>query len=113
MIFTSNEIQRLFGIIDFRLAKIVADVLGVEQLTPEDKILLEKNKVEWRKELGKISPYYQSYLFGKLSGVLSPSQLRSIDYSDFSKYIDKKQFKTLSIAEKRCLMLLLLELILI
>lgn len=100
MIFTPNEIQRLFGIIDFRLAKIVADVLGVEQLTPEDKILLEKNKVEWRKELGKISPYYQSYLFGKLSGVLSPSQLRSIDYSDFSKYIDKKQFKTLSIAEK-------------
>lgn len=49
MIFTSNEIQRLFGIIDFRLAKIVADVLGVEQLTPEDKILLEKIKLNGEK----------------------------------------------------------------
>lgn len=100
MIFTPNEIQRLFGIIDFRLAKIIADVLGVNQLTPEDKILLERNNVEWRKELGKISPYYQSYLFGKLSGVLSPSQLQSIDYNDFSQYIERKQFKTLSNTEK-------------
>lgn len=100
MIFTPNEIQRLFGIIDFRLAKIIADVLGVNQLTPEDKILLERNKVEWRKELGKVSPYYQAYLFGKLSGVLSPSQLQSIDYNDFSQYIERKQFKTLSNTEK-------------
>ena len=100
MIFTPEDIQQLFSIIDFRLAKIVADVLGVGVLTPEDKDLLIKNGYNWKNDLHKIPPYYQSFLFGRLSSVLSPSQLKSLDYQDFSLFIDKKQFKTLSTHEK-------------
>jgi hypothetical protein len=100
MIFSPEDIQQLFSIVDFRLAKIVADVLGVGLLTPEDKDLLIKNRYNWKNELHKIPPYYQSFLFGRLSSVLSPSQLRSLDYHDFSLFIDKKQFKTLSTHEK-------------
>ena len=99
MIFTPEEIQSLFNIVDYRLARVVADVLGEQKLSPDDKKLLEKFGYDWKKELEKIPPYYQSYLFGKLSGVLSPSQLSSIDYSDFTKYIDRKQFKTLNTTE--------------
>lgn len=96
MIFTPSEIQKLFDIIDYRLARVIADVLGEGSLTPEDKQLLEKFGFDWSSELKKIPPYYQSYIFGKLSSVLSPSQLQSLDYHDFSLYIDNKQFKTLN-----------------
>lgn len=53
MIFTPEEIQRLFDIIDYRLARIVADVLGGDALKPEDKELLKRNGYDWAKELKK------------------------------------------------------------
>ena len=42
MIFSPEEIQKLYDIIDYRLARIVADVMGDELLTPEDKSLLRR-----------------------------------------------------------------------
>lgn len=100
MIFSPEEIQRLFSIVDLRLARIVADVLGEKALTPDDKELLTRNGFKWKHELEKIPPYYQSYIFGKLSAVLSPAQLRTLDYHDFTLYIDRKQFKTLTTLEQ-------------
>ena len=100
MIFTPEEIQRLFDIIDYRLARIVADVLGGDALKPEDKELLKRNGYDWAKELKKIPPYYQSFLFGRLSGVLTPAQLRSVDYRDFLLFVERNQFKALSTREK-------------
>ena len=100
MIFTPEEIQRLFDIIDYRLARIVADVLGGDALKPEDKELLKRNGYDWAKELKKIPPYYQSFLFGRLSGVLTPAQLRSVDYRDFLLFVERNQFKELSTREK-------------
>lgn len=100
MIFTPDEIQRLFDIIDYRLARIVADVLGESKLSSEDKELLKRYGYKWKDELKKLPPYYQSYLFGRLSGQLTPSQLRTLDYTDLLSYIDKKQYKALTASEK-------------
>lgn len=100
MIFTPEEIQRLFDIIDYRLARIIADVLGGDALKPEDKELLKRNGYDWAKELKKVPPYYQSFLFGRLSGVLTPIQLRSVDYRDFLLFVERNQFKVLSTREK-------------
>lgn len=100
MIFTPDEIQRLFDIIDYRLARIVADVLGESKLSSEDKELLKRYGYKWKDELKKLPPYYQSYLFGRLSGQLTPSQLKTLDYTDLLSYIDKKQYKTLTTSEK-------------
>lgn len=100
MIFSPEEIQRMFDIIDYHLARIVADVLGGSILKPEDKELLRRNGYDWAKELKKVPPYYQSFLFGRLSGVLTPAQLRSIDYKDFLLFIERNQFEALSTREK-------------
>lgn len=99
MIFTPDEIQRLFDIIDYRLARIVADVLGESKLSSEDKELLKRYGYKWKDELKKLPPYYQSYLFGRLSGQLTPSQLKTLDYNDLLSYIDKKQYKVLTTSE--------------
>lgn len=54
MIFSPEEIQKLYDIIDYRLARIVADVMGDKLLTPEDKSLLRRYGYKWRKEIEKI-----------------------------------------------------------
>lgn len=100
MIFTPEEIQRMFDIIDYRLAVIVADILGGNALKPEDKEILKRNGYDWAKELKKIPPYYQSFLFGRLSGILTPTQLRSIDYKDFLLFIERKQYEELTERER-------------
>lgn len=96
MIFSPTEIQQLFNIVDYRLARVVAEVLGKEFLSDEDKKLLDDFNFKWEVELKKISPYYQSYIFGRLAGILSPDQLRSLNYTDVFKYVEKEQYGTLT-----------------
>lgn len=100
MIFTPEEIQKLYDIIDYRLARIVADVMGDELLTPEDKSLLRRYGYKWRREIEKIPPYFQSYLFGRLSAQLEPSQLVTLNFDDFTKYIDRHQWAALTSLEQ-------------
>lgn len=92
MIFTPEELQRLFDIIDFRFAKIAADVLGDKVLSKQDISLLNKFAPKWKEEIKKFPPYYQSYLFGRLSGILNKKQLNSLSYKDFEGYLTKAQF---------------------
>ena len=87
MIFTPEEIHKLYDIIDYRLARIVADVMGDELLTPEDKSLLRRYGYKWRREIQKLPPYFQSYLFGRLSAQLTPAQLSTLNFDDFTKLL--------------------------
>lgn len=100
MIFNPNEIQQLFNIVDYRLARVVADILGKEFLTDEDKRILDDFNFKWEIELKKIPPYYQSYIFGRLAGVLNQEQLRSLNYTDVEKYIERGQYTKLTSREK-------------
>ena len=100
MIFTPEEIQRLFDIIDYRIARVVADVLGKEFLTPDDEALLRKFDFDITKELKKVSPYYQAFIFGRLTGILTPEQLKTLNYSDVEKYVEKDQYDPLTRREK-------------
>lgn len=100
MIFTPEDIQRLFNIIDYRLARVVADVLGKEFLTPEDINVLEAFGFDLEKEISSIPPYYQSFLFGRLAGILRPDQLKTLNYTDFKTYISDKQYGKLTDREK-------------
>lgn len=96
MIFTPEEIQRLFEIVDYRLACVIAEVLGKEFLTPSDRELLLKFNFKWESILNKIPPYFQSYIFGRLAGILSPEQLYTLNYSDVEQYIRKEQYSQLT-----------------
>lgn len=100
MIYTPEEIQKLYDIVDYRLARIIADVMGNEVLTPEDKEILTKFGYKWKKEVEKLPPYFQSYLFGRLSGQLTPDQLVTLNYEDFRKYINYAQWVALRPIDK-------------
>ena len=80
MIFTPDDIQRLFTIVDYRLARTIADILGKEFLTDNDKKVLDEFHFDW-KDLKLIPPYWQAYLFGRLSAVLTPKQLQTLNLS--------------------------------
>lgn len=100
MIFTPEEIQQLFDIIDYRLARVVADVLGKEFLTPDDEALLKRFGFDFEKELTKVPPYYQAFIFGRLTGILRPDQLNTLEYKDIQEYVERKQYKPLTRREK-------------
>lgn len=100
MIFTPEEIQQLFKIVDYRLARIVADVLGREFLTPQDEALLKQFGFDFREGLKQVPPYYQAFIFGRLAGILSPNQLFTLDYKDIREYVDKDQYPKLTRREK-------------
>ena len=48
----------------------------------------------------KLPPYFQSYLFGRLSAQLTPSQLSTLNFDDFTKYIDRHQWAALTSLEQ-------------
>lgn len=100
MIFTQEEIQNLFRIIDYRLARVIMDVLGKDFLMPEDLEIFKEFNFDFLREVSKISPYYQSFIFGKLSSILSPEQLKTLNYKDLTEYVQKEQYKKLSPREK-------------
>lgn len=99
-IFSPSDIQRLFNIIDYRMARVVADILGKDFLTFEDKSLLRKNGFNIEKQLKNIPPYWQAFLFGRLSSILSPSQLLTLNYTDLEDYVKDEQYPKLTRREK-------------
>lgn len=100
MIFTPEEIQQLFNIIDYRLARVVADVLGRDFLTPQDESLLKQFGFDFKEEIKHIPPYYQAFIFGRLAGILSPDQLNTLNYGDVKEHVEKDQYQKLTKREK-------------
>lgn len=100
MIFTQREIQDLFHIIDYRIARVIADVLGKEFLLPQDLEVFRDFDFDFLTEVGKLTPYYQSFIFGRLSSTLSPEQLKTLNYKDVTAYVKQDQYKRLSPRER-------------
>lgn len=100
MIFSPVEIQKLFNIIDYRIAIMVGDALGKEFLTPQDKEVLKINGFDIDNAFKKIPPFYQAYLFGKVSGLLTPSQIGVLDYKDLASYTEKRSYLKLTKREQ-------------
>lgn len=93
MIFTPQDIQEIFSVVDYRVAIVVADVLGKDFLTKEDEEVLKANGFDLEKEIQRIPLFWQAYLFGRLSSLLTPRQLLTLGYTDIKKYIERNQYK--------------------
>lgn len=91
-LFTVNEVEKLLGIIDRNSAILVAKIIGKESLSPLDELLLKKSGLNINKISSKFPPYWQSYMFGRLVGQLSPDQAKLINYNDYTKYLKLDQF---------------------
>ena len=101
MLFTLDQIQQITGIIDFHSSYLIFQVLGKESLSPFDKITLEQNGIDIASLVDKFPPYWQSYIFGRLTAQLNNYQAGKIEYNDFLKYIQRGQYIPLSNTEKQ------------
>ena len=101
MLFTQQEIQRLLDIVDYHSSFVAGSVLGKEILTDYDKFILNKYGIDIDKiREGRETSYFEMYMWGKLSAVLSDSQAKQITYEDFEKYIKRGQYIPLSKTEQ-------------
>lgn len=100
MLFTPEEIQQLFFIVDYRIARVIADVLGKEYLSQEDIDMLKRFDFDLKTEVLKIPPYWQAFIFGRLAAILTPAQLSSLNFNDLQQYVEKEQYSELTSREK-------------
>lgn len=100
MLFTPEEIQQLFFIVDYRIARVIADVLGKDYLSPDDIDVLKRFDFDLKTEILKIPPYWQAFIFGRLAAILSPAQLSSLNFDDLRQYVEKEQYPQLTTREK-------------
>lgn len=100
MLFTPEEIQQLFFIVDYRIARVIADVLGKEYLSQEDIDMLKRFDFDLKTEVLKIPPYWQAFIFGRLAAILTPAQLSSLNFNDLRQYVEKEQYPELTSREK-------------
>lgn len=102
MIFNPQEIQRLLEIVEYHSSFIAGNTLGKEVLTDYDKFILNKHGIDPEKiRSGKETQYFENYLWGKLSSVLSDKQANQVTYQDFEKYIQRGQYVPLNKQEQQ------------
>jgi hypothetical protein len=77
MLFTPEEIQQLFFIVDYRIARVIADVLGKDYLSPDDIDVLKRFDFDLKTEILKIPPYCQSSYFLSTINHISGSLISS------------------------------------
>jgi len=100
MIFTIHQIQEITGIVDFHASYLIFQVLGKDSLSDFDRFTLEQNGIDLGELVNKFPPYWQSYMFGKLTGQLNNYQAGQIEYDDFIKYLKRGQYIPLTTREK-------------
>ncbi len=108
--FTLEEIQRILEKVSFEIALFGATNLGLDVISDYEKHLLRTYGIDLDKiaELG-VTPFEQSFLFGRLVGLIGDTNAGKLDYSDFQQYILGKQYLplselenlTLSVAKRR------------
>ena len=101
MIFTKQEIQNILELVDAHTRQLLGLNLGYGILRNSDKKLLTDYGFDIKELQVDWPPYLQSFLFGRLAGILKETQLRQITYSDFINYLKKQQFIPLSPREKQ------------
>lgn len=100
MIFTKKQIESLTEIIDFATSMFITTQMGEGSLSTYDKYILNKFGFDVKNIVSKYPPYYQSFLFGRLTSWLSDNQASKIAYSDFKKYLESNQYFPLTKKEK-------------
>lgn len=93
--FTKNQINKIFDIIEFNTTFFIGGNLGTDILKKDDWAVLDKFGVKKDAFSKDITPYEQSYYLGKLASVLK-TQTSKIGFSDLKKYFQQSQYVPLT-----------------
>ena len=74
--------------------------MGVEVLSLEDKGLLKSKGIKIDNLIEQYPPYKREYLWGRLSQLLGEYNSKKVEYKDFLKFLEKRQYRPLTKWEK-------------
>lgn len=100
MIFTQKQIENLLEIIDLHSSMFIVTQMGGDVLSTYDKYILNKFGFDINKLIQKYPPYFQSFMFGRLTAWLKNNQSSQIAYLDFKKYLESGQYFPLTKKEQ-------------
>lgn len=98
--FTEDQIQEIVDIIDFQSNFFIAGNISDKVLSHKDKLLLTKLGLDYRKPIEGMTPFQQSFYWGRLVSALGPLRSKNVNLNDFKQYLRRGQFKPLSEYEK-------------
>lgn len=100
MIFTPEQVQEILKVIEYHHLFVISTNFGASALTEEDRNLLRLYGVDLTALEATMPAYDQMYLLGLLSSILKDEDVKTLNYSDFQKYINTGQYRPLSPLEK-------------
>lgn len=98
-LFTKEQVESLLEIIDYQTGVFISTQIGESVLSTQDKYILNKYGFD-QKSIKKIPPYFQSFVWGRLSSWLDENQANKMVYSDFLDYMHSNSFIPLSRREQ-------------
>ena len=102
MIFNTDQIAELTGVIDFFHTLFIGQNIGKDVLSKADIKLLEKNGIVVDTLSGTFAE--EAYKFGILASALKDKRTKGLTYNDFKKFINSGNFIPLTSAEQSALM---------
>jgi len=100
MIFTKTQIDNILNIIDKNTIIYGAVNVGVDQLSPYDKFILESYGIDIEKLQEDFPLFQQPFYFGRLTQILGDKNAKKLTYDDFLSYLTKGQYIPLNNIEK-------------
>jgi hypothetical protein len=103
-LFSVNQIQNLFDIIEKQTAVFVASSIGPDYLSDKDKENLNKVGIN-HDELYSIAkdPIFLQYQLGAISKIIKGSALKELNYDELRRMVQKGQYVDLNAQEKAVL----------
>jgi hypothetical protein len=98
-LFTKEQVESLLEIIDYQTGVFISTQMGESVLSTQDKYILNKYGFD-QKSIKKIPPYFQSFVWGRLSSWLDENQANKMVYDDFLDYMHSNSFIPLSRREQ-------------
>lgn len=98
--FESSQIKELLSIIEQDYSMMISMSLGTDILTDYEKVQLEDKFGGWSNFNTEYPPYLQNFLLGRLTAALTLPQANKLNYTDFKKYLQTRQYIPLSERER-------------
>ena len=100
MIFNQQQIQDLLSILQRYQLTFIAQQLGVDYLTVNDKAILLAAGIDVDKFKNKKGIIEYAFLFGMLADAIGDKRAKNMSFSDFKKFVASKNFIPLTETEE-------------
>ena len=98
--FTQDQIEELFDIIDNQVIFFIANNIGSNFLSKKDRKVLQQAGFDLSALDGKQGYVDYAFKFGMLSEALSDERAKNMKYSEFKKFVNSGKFVPLNSEEK-------------